>query len=85
MEFQVNVCGKVVSESVDEKLLGVVISNDLTWHTHLYGNNLTGDDKLVGLITQLSKRVGILTKLSKILNPFQFFRVCDGLFTSKVS
>ena len=85
MNFQVKVCDKVVSESADEKLLGVIISNDLTWRTHLYGNNLTGEDKLVGLITQLSKRVGILTRLSKILTPYQFSRVCDGIFTSKVS
>ena len=46
--IQVNICGKVVKESSDEKLLGTVISNDLTWKTHLYGNDLTGEDKIVG-------------------------------------
>ena len=76
--IQVNVCGKVVKESSDEKLLGTVISNDLTWKTHLYGNNLTGEDKIVGLVTKLSQRVGILSKLVKIMSPSQFSKVSAG-------
>ena len=44
----VKVGGKDVTESKDEKLLGMIMSNDLTWHTHLYGNKLKGKDKLVG-------------------------------------
>ena len=82
--FQVEVCGQVVGESKDEKLLGVIISSDLTWRTHLYGNNLTGKDKIVGLIPQLSQRVGILTKLSKLMSPTQFANICEGIFTSKL-
>ena len=62
---KISVASKEVVESKDEKLLGVIISNDLSWKTHLYGNGLTGDDKIVGLTTQLSQRVGILTKLKK--------------------
>ena len=46
----VKVGGKDVRESKDEKLLGMIMSNDLTWHTHLYGNKLKGKDKLVGLV-----------------------------------
>ena len=63
----------------------MIISNDMTWKTHLYGNNLTGDDKIVGLVTKLSQRVGILSKLVKIMTPSQFSKVCDGLFTSKLT
>ena len=57
----------------------------MTWRTHLYGNNKSGDEKIVGLVTQLSKRVGILTKLSKLMSPSQFSRICEGIFTSKVT
>ena len=55
-EITVNVCGEVIEESRDEKLLGVIVSNNFTWKTHLYGNNKTGDDKIVGLTTKLSQR-----------------------------
>ena len=34
-EFTLNVCGQTITESSDEKLLGIVISNNLTWNTHL--------------------------------------------------
>ena len=84
-QFCVNVCGKVVKESTDEKLLGLVISNNLTFKTHLNGNNLTGDDKIVGLITQLSKRVGILKRLSAIMTRPQFSNACEAIFTSKLT
>lgn len=83
--IQVKVCGKTVVETPDEKLLGIIISIDLTWKTHLYGNHLTGDSKILGLITNLSQRVGILSKLAKIMPPKQFAKVCEGLFTSKVT
>ena len=83
--IRVEVCDKIVEESKDEKLLGIIISNDLTWKTHLYGNKLTGDDKIVGLVSKLSQRVGILYKLSKIMTSSQFAKVCEGLFTSKLT
>ena len=71
----------MVKESSDEKLLGIIISNDLTWKMHLYGNNLTGEDKIVGLVTKLSQRVGILSKLAKVMFPSQFRKVSAGIFT----
>ena len=79
------VSGREVKETKDEKLLGIYISNDLTWRTHLYGNNLTGDDKIIGLITKLSQRVGILSKLSKIMSSSQFKKISQGLFVSKLT
>ena len=63
----------------------MIVSNDLTWKTHLYGNNLTGDEKIVGLISKLSQRVGVLTKLSKVTSPNQFHKIAQGLFTSKLT
>ena len=39
VKIQVNVCGprgEEIDESTDEKLLGVIVSNKLTWKTHLY-------------------------------------------------
>ena len=47
--MQINVDRKVIEESKPEKLLGVMLDNDLTWKTHLYG-----DQDNEGLIPQLS-------------------------------
>ena len=45
----------IIEETNSEKLLGVVVNNNLTWKEHLYGDN-----ENEGLITQLKKRVGTL-------------------------
>ena len=37
--MKIQVDGKEVTESESEKLLGVVINSELTWRTHLYGDN----------------------------------------------
>ena len=55
----IQVDGKEIEETESEKLLGVVINNELTWKNHLYGDN-----ENEGLVPQLSKRIGILKKLS---------------------
>ena len=82
--LSVSVCGQEILETKDEKLLGIIISNDLTWNTHLYGNKLQGKDKLVGLVPQLSQRVGVIKKLSKVLSKKQLQNTCSGIFTSKL-
>ena len=80
--ISIKVCNKVIQESKDEKLLGILMSNNLTWTSYLYGNKLTGKDKILGLIPKLSQRVGMLTMLNKFLSRKQFKSACDGLFTS---
>ena len=84
-EIKVNVCGESIEETTDEKLLGIVISNDLTWKTYLYGNNKTGSDKIIGLLSKLSQRVGILSRLRRVMNNNQFRKVSEGLFSSKLN
>ena len=81
---QIEVCGKAVEESPAEKLLGVIVSNDLSWRTHLHGNNKTGKDKITGLLTKLSQRVGMLKRLAKVMPKNKFRNVSQGIFTSKL-
>ena len=83
-EISLNVCGQHVTESSCEKLLGMYVENDLTWNIYLHGNDKTGSDKIIGLLTKLSQRVGILTRLSKILTQKQFKSISNGIFTSKL-
>ena len=73
-----------MKESAAEKLLGVIVSNDLSWRTHLHGNKMTGKDKITGLITKLSQRVGMLKRLSKVMPKNKFKNVSEGIFNSKL-
>ena len=65
-KLEVEVDGKLVQESPSEKLLGVILNNQMTWKDHLYGETWREPetDNSAGLISQLSQRVGILRKLS---------------------
>ena len=81
----ISVCGKSISESKSERLLGLTIRNDLSWADHLYGNGLSGKDKTIGLLSQLSQRVGILKKLKHFTRPNQFSSISNGIFTSKMT
>ena len=79
-KMTINVDGKEVVETESEKLLGVIINNELTWKHHLYG-----DDDNEGLITQLSRRIGILKKLSTKMSPKRLKLFAAGIFYSKLS
>ena len=81
-KISITVCNKVTEESEDEKLLGILMSNNMTWNAYLYGNKMTGKDKIVGLLPKLSQRVGMLSKLNKFMTRSQFRLTCEGLFTS---
>ena len=70
--LKITVCGKVIEETKSEKLLGVLMSNNLNWSSYLYGNKLSGKNKVLGLIPKLSQRVGMLGKLSKLMTKDQF-------------
>ena len=37
--FNITVAGHDVTHSSSEKLLGMVINDELTWSNHLYGND----------------------------------------------
>ena len=76
--FRIRVGNELVEETKSEKLLGINLNNDLTWSTHLYGNNRND----IGLLSKLSKRAGILARLNMFMKSNQFSSVCDGLFTS---
>jgi hypothetical protein len=51
-----------------EKLLGIMINNELTWKEQLYVETRREEDKSPGLISQPFQRVGILRRLSKCMS-----------------
>ena len=71
-----------VEETSDEKLLGILMSNNLSWNSYLYGNKLQGKDKVSGLVPKLSQRVGMLSRLNNYMTRDQFKLTCEGVFTS---
>ena len=62
--ISVAICGKIVKPSKSEKLLGLIVNDQMTWNEYLYGECWRQTDNAKGLIMQLSKRVGLLKKSS---------------------
>ena len=79
----VNVGNKTIHESCHEKLLGITMSNNMSWGAYLYGTRETSN-KHEGLLSQLSKRVGVIKLVSKYMEQSQLNSVIEGLFTSKL-
>ena len=79
-EAKIVIGDKEVTETASEKLLGVVINNELTWKNHLYG-----DMENEGLITQLSKRIGMMKKISKHMSQENLKYFASGIFYSKLN
>ena len=79
-EAKITIGDKEVYETSSEKLLGVVINNELTWKNHLYG-----DMDNEGLMTQLSKRIGMMKMISKYMSRENLEYFANGLFYSKLN
>ena len=79
-EMSITINGKLIHESSSEKLLGLVVNNELTWKSHLYG-----DQNNEGLISKLSKRVGILKHLSKYMSRSRLKEFASAMFYSTLS
>ena len=77
---KIKVDNKEIIETDSERLLGVVVNNELTWKSHLYGD---ADNE--GLLQQLSKRIGVMKKMARVMEAknLQFF--ASGLFYSKLN
>ena len=83
-KLRIKVEDKIVEESQNEKLLGIVINNNLCWSTHLYGNNLQGTEKIEGLLPHLSKRTGMLKEVAPLMKRSQLNSVIEGVFNAKL-
>ena len=70
--------------SHSEKLLGLIVNEEMSWKDHLYGEKWREEDNAPGLIPQLSQRVGLLCQLVKRLSARGFNSVSNGIFYSKL-
>ena len=83
-ELQVRVGSQTIKESTSEKLLGITMSNNMSWNTFLHGNKLTGAEKEIGLVKKLSQRIGMIKQLNKFMSQTQLKSLCSGMFKSKL-
>ena len=85
-KIKVNVCGNEVESTESEKLLGLIVNNQLTWRHYLTGEKwrTPKSENLPGLFTQLSQRIGMLRKLVNIVPRDRFSMFSQGMFSSKI-
>ena len=83
-KIKIKVCGVDVEESESEKLLGLVINNNLTWSDYLHGEQWRTSNNFPGLIPQLSRRIGLLKRVVHLMPAQRFKLVVNGLFHSKL-
>ena len=83
-EVSILVDGQEIKNTPSEKLLGVVINENMTWKEHLHGEQWRTNNNM-GLISQLSQRVGLLRRISNIASKQKLKMIADGLFYSKLS
>ena len=84
--LHVNVAGAVIEETKSEKLLGIIVNNDMTFKQHLYGEQWRAnkEENNRGLIPQLAQRIGILRKVVNLMPAHTFKSISQGLFDSKL-
>ena len=84
--LRVNVAGSVIEETKSEKLLGIIVSNNMTFKQHLYGEQWRAnkEENNKGLIPQLAQRIGILRKVVNLMPAPTFKSISQGLFDSKL-
>ena len=72
-KMEIVVDGFMVSESRSERLLGLLMNNEMTWEHHLHGN---GESK--GLIEKLSYRANLVYRLEKDVPKNQLKAFSEG-------
>ena len=84
IDFTIKVGHTRVTATPSKKLLGVVLSQDFAWHSHLWGETWREKDNIPGVIPQLIQRLGLLKYLSRLSSRDKMRSFIPGIFTSKV-
>ncbi len=83
-EFSIMLGDTKVSATPSERLLGVTLSEDLSWLPHFWGETWGIEGNLPGLIPELLKRLGLLKYLSRITSKDKMKSLVPGMFSSKL-
>ena len=82
--LEVKVLDRTIAATKSEKLLGVLISQDMSWVPHFWGETWRTKGNHVGVIPDLLRRLGLLRHLGRVASRLQMSRFVPGLFGSKV-
>ena len=83
-DFRVKVLDNEIRPMPSEKLLGVILSDDMTWLPHMWGESWRDKDNARGLIPDLIKRIGLLRYLARGSSRSKIKSLVAGMFTSKI-
>jgi len=72
----VSVGGELVQESPHHKILGITVSNALTWNEHVFGKG--------GVLPSVNKRIGALRRLSYSIPAKYLAQISNSIVTSKL-
>ena len=82
--LEVTIKGMRVKESKSEKILGITVSNDLTWKHHFYGEpEKLKEERNIGLLADLSRRIGVFRRVARYDKGSMLRSLAAGLFYSK--
>ena len=84
VNFSIKVGDHITPATQSEKLLGVIVSQDLTWHDHLWVETWRDNKNHPGIIPHLIKRLGLLRHLGRLSSRNKLASFIPAMFTSKV-
>ena len=84
MNMTITLSGQYLKPTPSEKLLGVIISKDMTWYAHYWGEKWREKDNVTGVIPELLKRLGMLRYLSRYSSKHKLKMIIPAIFTSKL-
>ena len=84
VDLSVVVDGVRVYATESEKLLGLMLDQDLTWSTHLWGESWRAENNQKGVIPSLIQRLGLIKHLGRVTSHNKMRNFVPGLFMSKL-
>ena len=84
LDFTIKIHDLTIKPSYSEKLLGVLVNQDMTWNTHLWGESWREEKNNPGLIPTLLKRLSLIRYLAKISSRKILKIFVPGMILSKM-
>ena len=84
INISININGTVIPATPSEKLLGITISQDMTWGPYLWGETWRNENNHKGLIPALLQRLALLRHLTPYSSKTKMRSFVPALLTSKI-